>query len=410
MSLTPEQQERRKNLITCSRLPAILGKSEYAHPIDVYTAMVYGEQEQTDEGRKRAMKAGSRHESAILGEFAEQMDCKLFIPEDGVYKTLYPLAVGSDHPATFVYPEKLQLPRSDFEIAEESHWFGGTPDAIIQQGSQFIRDIFDLQQSAVGAVVQAKCVSSRKAYEWGESQFGLPPESVILQVWGEIILAKAKLKTDVNFGFVVALIGEPTQADYRFYKIELDAETEEFLLSTARDFWQIVQRRDVAALSPEGNWKPFFEREWPKEKIEKVQDQDGSYGVLWQKLAKIRADLAMFESAKEGLENTVKLSMQDAGIVYGDLNLGKNGALFKWTKTKDSHKVDDSAVAVDAHTAGMNALAAASKLVTKKKAPELEKIIAEFPKLEALRKKHSKPVIGSRRFCIQGLNNGKVSE
>lgn len=413
MSLTPEQLERRKNLITCSRLPAIFGKSEYAHPIDVYTAMVYGEQERTDESRKRAMKAGSRHESAILGEFAEQMDCKLLVPENGIYNTMQISQSLFDElrNATFIYPEKISLPRSDFELAEESHWFGGTPDAIIQQDSQFLRELFGLQQSAVGAIVQAKCVSSRKAQEWGESQFGSPPDSVILQVWGEIILAKAELKTDINFGFVVALIGEPTQADYRFYCVTLDAETEEFLLSTARDFWQIVQRRDVDALSTEGNWKPYFAKEFPRETIEKYVDVDGSLSMLWQELAKVHANEKAVKIQRDGLETTVKLKCPGAALLYGNNPAqGQNGLLFSYKKSKDGVAVDDAAVAESAYDACRKALSAVGAMTMRKHKAAFAKIVDEFPTLAALRKQHSNPVIGSRRLLIKGINGNGNGE
>lgn len=399
MSLTKEQLEIRQNMITASRLPAIFGKSEYVAPIDVYNAMVYGES-----GIENVSQhGGSRHERAVLEEFAEQMECKLDIPENSYY--------ADGRFATFVYPEKLAIPPLDEQkvhLAKEDKpqaeivalnapskaqdgkkqaestvfWFADTPDAIVKNDSQYLKEVFGINQSVAGAPVQAKCVGSRKAAQWGESQFGEPPESVILQVMGDIIGTRAELKTDINFGFVVALIGEPTLGDYRFYCVHLDADTEKYLLPSAKEFWYLVQRRDVSALSPEGNWKPYFQHAYPRQKVESIKDEDGSFGVLWKELRQIRGNLAQLESAKDGLENTIKLKMRDAGLVFGDPALGKNGALFSWKATKDGTETNWEKIA--------------KAFLTKRNKDKFEKIV----------KANTKPVPGSRRFCIKGITNG----
>lgn len=400
MSLTQEQFEIRHNKVTASRLAAILGKDDYSAPIDVCNVMIYGESEKTN----TSMRGGNRHEAAVLEEFADQMDCVLDIPKDGCY--------ADGRSATFIYPERLPVPpvepsklhetKEDIgqtEIVEQAKtgavtdgkkqventalWFGGTPDAIIKNDSQYLREVFGINRSVVGAPVQAKCVGSMKAHKWGASQFGEPPESVILQVMGEIIVTRAELKTNINFGFVVALIGEPTLGDYRFYCVWLDQETEKYLLETAREFWNVVQRRDVAALSPDGNWKPYFQHEYPKQKIESIKDEDGSFAVLWKELRRVREDLSILESAKIGLENTIKLKMKEAGLVYGDPALGKNGALFSWKATKDSSETNWENIA--------------KAFLTKRNKAKFEKIVKE----------NTRPVPGCRRFSIKGINGNQ---
>lgn len=368
--MTEHQQQLRKNRITCSRLPRILGLNDF--PIDVYSEMVYDNVVE----QNAAMEAGLDHETAILNKFAREMDCKIAIPSDGKYSEIYHGAAIGSREATFVYPEKIKHPST----GEERTWFAGTPDALIKKDSTYLRELFGLDRSAVGATVQAKCVTSRKAQEWGESQFGEPPKAVIAQVMGEIIVARAELKTDINFGFVVALIGEPTQADYRFYCVKLDEETEQYLLQAGRDFWNIVMRRDVAQLSTKGNWKPFFEHEYPKATVESVRDEDGSFGVLWKELRRVKEDLAVLKSASDGLETAIRLKAKTAGLVYGDEELGKNGLLFTLKNDKGREEVDWEQVA--------------RAFVTKRNKSKFEKIVAD----------HTKTISGSRRFLAKGMN------
>lgn len=385
--LTPEQIELRQNIITCSRLPMILGLSEYGHPIDVYNAMVFGESGETN----KAQRAGNRHEYALLREFEEQHDCVLAIPEDGYYDKLlheFKLNLRVGNSATFIFPERLSPTGSEFEDLE--NWFGGTPDAIIQRDSEFLRQLFDLQQSAVGAVVQAKLVNSHKAHEWGESQFGEPPKKVLAQVYGEIILAREVLKTKVNFGFVVALIGEPTQADYRFYCVHVDAETEKHLLEVGREFWHIVQRQEVEKLSTEGNWQPYFQQRWPKETVEKKMDDDGSAAVIWRELIAAKQKVALLNSTITGFENALKMKMGEAALLYAnDSLLGKNGLLASWKKAKDGKNVNWEAVAT-ALVSGKNGKIAPAK----KKL--LDTIVAKNTEIKS----------GARRFLVKGANSG----
>jgi len=398
MGLSPEQLELRRNLMTCSRLPMILGLSEYGKPIDVYNAMVFGEQRETN----KAQRAGNRHETALLNEFAESHDCVLAIPEDGVYNSLlheFKLNLRPGDSATFIYPEQLSvrdhaanslaflLGAENPNIETMENWFGGTPDSIIQRDGEFLRQLFDLKQSAVGAVVQAKLVNSRKAHEWGESQFGEPPQKVIAQVYGEIILAREVLKTDINFGFIVALIGEPTQADYRYYCIHLDTETEKLLLDKAREFWYIVQRREVEKLSPEGNWNPYFQHTWPIEKVEKVVDADGSAAIIWKELATAKRQAKQIDAMITGFENALKMKMGEAALLYADDAIwGKNGLLASWKKSKDSKSVDWESVA-KALVAGKNGKVAPAK----KKL--LDNAVAKNTEIKQ----------GVRRFLVKGI-------
>lgn len=368
--MTEQQQQLRKNRITCSRLPRILGLNGF--PIDVYNEMVYDNAVE----QNPAMEAGLDHETAILNKFAREMDCRIAIPTHGVYVEAFHGSVIGSRDATFIYSGKAKHPST----GEEETWFAGTPDALIEKDSTYLHELFGLDRSAVGATVQAKCVSARKAHEWGESQFGEPPKAVIAQVMGEIIVARAELRTDINFGFVVALIGEPTQADYRFYCVKLDDETEQYLLQAGRDFWNIVMRRDVAQLSPEGNWKPFFEHEYPKATVESIRDEDGSFGVLWKELRQVKEDLAVLKSASTGLENAIRLKAKTAGLVYGDEALGKNGLLFTLKNDKDKKEVDWEQVA--------------RSFITKRNKSKFEKIVAD----------HTKTIPGSRRFLAKGMN------
>lgn len=385
MSLTAEQIELRRNIITCSRLPMILDLSEYGHPIEVYNAMVFGESGETN----RAQRAGNRHEEALLREFEEQHECVLAIPEDGIYNKIlheFGFYLRAGKSATFIYPEQLSVKDGDSEVMK--NWFGGTPDAIIAKDSEFLRQLFDLRQSAVGAVVQAKLVNSRKAHEWGESQFGEPPKKVLAQVYGEIILAREVLKTKINFGFVVALIGEPTQADYRFYCVHVDDETEKYLLDAGREFWYIVQRQEVEKLSPEGNWQPYFQQRWPKETVERKMDEDGSAAVLWRELIAAKQKAVVLNSTIVGFENALKMKMGDAALLYaGDPSLGKNGLLASWKKAKDSKNVDWEAVA-----------RALCKNAKGKITPKVQAALDSF--IEA----NTKTTPGSRRFLVKGVN------
>lgn len=379
MSLTQEQIELRRNIITCSRLPMILGLSEYGHPIEVYNAMVFGESGETN----KAQRAGNRHEEALLREFEEQHECKLGIPTNGVYAYDVHASLIDGRSATFIYPELLSTDDGDLK-----NWFGGTPDAIIAEDSEFLRQLFDLRQSAVGAVVQAKLVNSRKAHEWGESQFGEPPKKVLAQVYGEIILAREVLETNINFGFVVALIGEPTQADYRFYCVHVDDETEKYLLDAGREFWYIVQRQEVEKLSPEGNWQPYFQQRWPKETVEKKMDEDGSAAVLWRELIAAKQKAVLLNSTIVGFENAIKMKMGEAALLYADdPSLGKNGLLASWKKAKDSKSVDWEAVA-----------RALCKNANGKITPKVQAALDSF--IDA----NTKTTPGSRRFLVKGIN------
>ena len=382
MSLTAEQIELRRNIITCSRLPMILGLSEYGHPIEVYNAMVFGESGETN----RAQRAGNRHEEALLREFEEQHEIELAIPKSGAYGKIYGdlFFVLSDKNATLIYPEQLPIKEGYFEVLK--NWFGGTPDAIIAKDSEFLRQLFDLKQSAVGAVVQAKLVNSRKAHEWGESQFGEPPKKVLAQVYGEIILAREVLKTKINFGFVVALIGEPTQADYRFYCVHVDDEIEKYLLDAGREFWYIVQRQEVEKLSPEGNWQPYFHQRWPQETVEKKKDEDGSAAVLWRELIAAKQQDALLNSTIVGLENALKMKMGDAALLYsGDPNLGRDGLLASWKKAKDSKSVNWEDVAM-ALASGKNGK------ITPAKKKLLDAVVAQNTEIKT----------GARRFLVKG--------
>lgn len=383
MGLTAEQLELRRNLITCSRLPMILGLSEYGKPIDVYTSMVFGEQNQSN----KAQRAGNRHEEALLREFEEQHELRLSIPTNGVYVEAFHGSLSGSRNATFIHPEEIELQSDGFSVMH--NWFGGTPDAIIEKDSEFFRQLFDLEQSANGAVVQAKLVNSRKASEWGESQFGEPPQKVIAQVYGEIILAREVLKTNINFGFIVALIGEPTQADYRYYCIHLDDETENLLLDKAREFWYIVQRHEIEKLSPEGNWNPYFQHNWPVEKVDKVMDSDGSAALIWKELATAKQNSKQLDAMITGFENAMKMKMGDAALIYADDNVwGKNGLLASWKKTKDSKSVDWEAVAM-ALIAGKNGKIAPAKKNL------LNQTVAANTKITP----------GVRRFLVKGVGS-----
>lgn len=382
MGLTAEQIQLRRNIITCSRLPMILGLSEYGHPIDVFNAMVYGDLGETN----KASRAGNRHEEALLREFEEQHEVELAIPTHGVYVEAFHGSLIGSRNATLIYPEQLPVKDGDLEAMKD--WFGGTPDAIIEEDSEFLRQLFDLRHSAVGAVVQAKLVNSRKAHEWGESQFGEPPKKVLAQVYGEIVLAREVLKTEINFGFVVALIGEPTQADYRFYCVFLDSEIEKYLLDVGREFWYIVQRQEVEKLSPDGNWKPYFHHRWPKETIEKKMDDDGSAAVLWKELVAAKQKAALINSTITGFENALKMKMGEAALLYADDPVwGKNGLLASWKKAKDNKSVDWESVARDL-------CKNAKGKITPKVQAALDSFIAA----------HTKTTSGARRFLVKGVN------
>lgn len=339
MALTKQQLDLRRNLVTCSRLPMILGLSEWGHPIDVYNQMVFD----TKITSNVSQRAGNRHERALLEEFAEQHDCVLAIPENGVYNSLLNefklIRVGDN--ATMIYPKQAAISED-----AEDYFFGGTPDAIIQRDSTFLKELFNLNQSAVGAVVQAKLVDPSKAHRWGESQFGEPPQDVLAQVYGEIILAREVLKTKINFGFVVALIGPPTRGDYRYYCVHVDDETKGLLLDKAKEFWYIVQNREAEKLGPEGDWKPYFQAKWPVENVEKVIDEDGSATAIWRELVSVKRQARDFDVTITGLENALKMKTGDASLLYSnDPNAGRNGLLLSWRKAKDGKEIDWEAVA-----------------------------------------------------------------
>lgn len=359
--MTPEQLELRRNLVTCSRLPAILEIEGF--PIDAYNDMVFGSQESTP-----AMEAGNDHEPAILKKFARYFECNLDIPVDGYY--------ANGRLATFIYPEKIKHPLT----AEEVNYFGGTPDSILSQNSKLLQECFEIDRDVIGAPVQAKCVTHRKALEWGDSIVGEPPKRVIAQVIGEIIVARAELKTDIDFGFVVALIGEPTMADYRYYCVRLDGDLEKIILDESRKFWNIVQRRDPTALSSGGDWSRFVNNQYPRAEVEKIKDEDGSFGVLWNKLRQINEKLSPLLEAKKGIEQLVKLDAETAGAIYGDPSLGKNGLLFTYKNDAPRKETDWDAVI--------------KGLVGKRNQKKYEKLVAE----------HTKEVPGSRRFLAKGMN------
>lgn len=178
--LTPEQRERRRRGIGSSDIPAIVGVSPHAAPIDAYLSKL-GLSEVVETGETWC---GDRAEGFIASLYEERAD----------------VGLRAEHPTTIVH--------------SEHPWALATPDRWTDDGSPGGR----------GRIVELKLVGTHMLHLWRD---GLPAH-VEVQVQWQLEVC------DVDRADVAALLGG---TDFQVFTVERDRAKGAELLEVGRRFW-----------------------------------------------------------------------------------------------------------------------------------------------------------------------------
>lgn len=208
MSLTPEQLEMRRTMLTATDIVKLSGASPWGGPHQVWLDKVKGE---TEFKGNQATRIGERLEPIILAMLAEE--------------------------------RSLTLTPGETERSASEPWAGATPDAnviILPSAPQRV------------ALAEAKAVGLRLAHKWTEES---PPDYVVVQCAWQMAVTRVPLV------YVPALIG----TELRVYEVHRDADLEGALVELGRRFWtgHVLPKAPPPADGSEAARK-MLQAVWPK--------------------------------------------------------------------------------------------------------------------------------------------------
>lgn len=256
MSLTKEQLELRKELVTATDATAICGTNPYRSQLDVYADKMAEEPEVVDGARAVRMALGNALEEPIMQLLAAE--------------------------------RQLVLAPATTERHGILTWLGATPD----------RAVLDRPSGSRMAVAEAKLVGSRMVENWDEG----PPDYVHVQVQVQMTVTRTKL------AYVAALL-EGT--DFRIFEVEHDPDLECAIIEACDTFRcrHLIPRIPPAA-SANRDARAAFARLYPRHKAGMVI-ASGDAEVVARRYLDARARAAEAEAEAEAAANYLKAVIRD---------------------------------------------------------------------------------------------------
>lgn len=277
--LTPEQQAERLKGIGASEVAAVCGLSPWRKPVDIYA--VKRGLIAPFEGNEFT-KHGNGLEPYICQQFEEATGAKMLTVAEycGTPEALE--RFGSDEIAYAIKYGMLRSPATAPVFA--------SPDRI----ARFADGL---------CCVEAKNVGERQSDKWGDTSSDKYPVEYYIQVQSQ--LAVTGLKT----GYLCAFIGGN---DFRWYRIERDAETIRMLIDRCKTFWDnhVLTGEPPGEINDSAAWKAVLKDRFPtagknKKSVVTVPDDDPDMMEAVDAARSMKALKVRLETAKNRLQERI---------------------------------------------------------------------------------------------------------
>lgn len=289
MALTESQLRMRMTGVTASEIAAVAGVSPYRDKFDVYLGKV-GVSPPTE--HSEAMKRGTYLESAIVAWAGDELGrhvSKAGRRQETVRHCEHPLVIA-------------------------------TPDGLVHRGGK---------DTAPEAVLEAKSISWRSAYRWGEPGTDQVDDIYIPQVTWQMAA------TGLDHAIVAALLGD----QLALYRVDYDAGLFEVLLDEAQRFWRnhVVPRK-----APLPTGKPahadYIAAQFPRSSGEVLEADLETIGEIE------RYRLAAERAKEAAAEVEARKQILQQRIGHADGVTGPTGRV-TWRVVKGRQRVDWEALA-----------------------------------------------------------------
>lgn len=347
--LTEQQRAERRNGMTATDLPAILGLHPYRTAIDVWLEKMGEDVASVDDPR---LRWGLLLEQPVREDYARRRGARVWVPGTLTHRT------EKHHKAT---PDGIVFVT------------GGKPYVLHASMSS--------PEVAAGAErgLEIKSHSVRVREHFGEPGTDEVPEHHLIQcAWNMHVVNLPR------WDLVAFIDGLPAD-----YTIERDAELEDILVEAADRFWRdhVVTRRPPP---PDGSrqYTEWLRKRWPG-RGPAVQAY-GASATAMNALRVVRTKERSLAQERAYFEQVIQTAMGDAEAIELD------GERITWKRCKDSVRVDWEA----AFGALSNCVDAVQTAYINGAAPE--EIIPALMETdaEAIKNNNTKTTPGARQFCV----------
>lgn len=292
----------RSSYIGGSDIPAILGLSPYATPLDVY---LQKRGLWVDEHESEAIHWGNVMEPILAREYARRYAVPVLRRERD--RTIL-LGTGD-------FPEA----KGEHLLGTLSHprypWARGHVDGIGITGTGDPRHVCEF-----------KTADSRLGHLWGDEGTDQVPEPYLVQVQWYMMLAELELAE------LAVLLGGNS---FRRYVIHRDEALIDLMLDRAAEFWDRVETMDPPAPEPGERGKESLARLYPRGFHGVELDATPELYDMAEELHRLRLAVKSEEERKTTIENEIKMILGSAVR----LNLGPKSYI-SWANNKASQVTD----------------------------------------------------------------------
>jgi predicted phage-related endonuclease len=264
--MNQEQRETRRTRCTGTKVAAILGKSKFRTPFDVYAQ---AKKLVEDTPQTPQMLRGIVMERALLDYYEEFVGSKVARPDN-----------------TFVHPHE--------------DWMAASPDGFWEQDGGMV-------------IVDAKTSRDRSA--WGRPGTDDVPVDYSMQLhWYAAVMSAYFDKPVVGLEVVVFF----TMTDeIEIYKVRPDPELGEKLIERCRDWWW---KHVIAGVAPEIDHGKSVDKMLDNVQFtnnELIETEDEGIIATIKELVELKKDIKRLDNKKKSLENKVKTFIGTSAGIFG---------------------------------------------------------------------------------------------